>query len=141
MYERAGSKDVLAHPQLDEKVDKDIVRFVEEKEMARNACHATGRSEINAMSQYRKHAKDDTKHKLALKGKCAKCGTEISLYTRYRSGKINKDAFTNCLNCFRMERDKPDRKGNSSENNVVSSFIESLSSFHRDRAHTDPQPF
>ena len=131
-------KEVLGHPQLDDKVDKDIVRLVEEKEMAKKACQETSRAEINAVSAYRKQSKEDTKqkdetkHKLSLKGKCCKCGTEINLYTRYRSGKMNKDPFVSCLPCFRVERDKPEKKGGGT------SFIESLSSFQRDRAETDP---
>ena len=129
-------KDVLGHPQLDDKADKDIVKLVEEKEMARNACLETGRAELNAVSAYRKQSKEDTKqrdetkHKLSLKGKCCKCGVEINLYTRYRSGKMNKDAFVSCLECFRAERDKPEKKGGGT------SFIESLSSFQRDRSET-----
>ena len=136
-------RDVLAHSKLDELSDKDIVKFVEEKEIARNACLATSRSEINGVSQYRKQSKEEHKPKkvkLTLKGNCAKCGTEIALYTVYRSGKINKDPFTHCLKCFRIERDKPEKKTNESENNVVSSFVESLSSFHRNRSDTDPHP-
>ena len=137
-------KDVLAHPQLDEKIDKDIVKFVEEKEMARNACQATSRMEINSLSGYRKKSRDqtreDTNNKLSLKGKCQKCGVEIALYIRYRSGKMNKDSFTHCLKCFRLERDKTDKKGSESQNSAFN-FVESLSTFHRDRANTDPQPF
>ena len=104
--------------------------------MARNACLETGRAELNAVSAYRKQSKEDmkhrdeTKHKLSLKGKCCKCGVEINLYTRYRSGKMNKDAFVSCLECFRTERDKPEKKGGGT------SFIESLSSFQRDRSET-----
>ena len=51
-------KDVLGHPQLDDLTDKDIVAFVEEKEMAKNACHATGRSDLNAVTSYRKQSRD-----------------------------------------------------------------------------------
>lgn len=133
-------RDVLGHPQLDDKCDKDVVTFVEEKEMAKNACHATSRTEVNAMSTYRKNSKDDTKHKLTLKGKCSKCGTEIALYVRYRSGKMNKDPFEKCLKCFRIERDnKLPKTLRDSETNALS-FIESLSSFHRDRERADTDP-
>ena len=45
-------KDVLGHPNLDTMLDKDIVKFVEEKEMAKNAVSATSRSDVNAMSNY-----------------------------------------------------------------------------------------
>ena len=139
-------KDVLAHPELDGKTDKDIVKFVEEKEMARNACQATSRSEVNGLSGYRKKSREapreDTNNKLSLKGNCTKCGDEIALYVRYRSGKMNKDPFTHCLKCFRLQRDKSEKKGQGRESqNSALSFIESLSTFHRDRAETDPQPF
>ena len=131
-------KDVLGHSQLDSKTDRDIVKFVEEKEMAKNACRETSRSDVNALSQYRKQSKDETKQKLALKGKCSKCGKEMNVYTRYRSGKINKDPFPTCLECFRIERDKTSNKGKIIENSAVSNFVESMSSYDRDRAESDP---
>lgn len=131
-------QDVLGNPQLDSKIDKDIVKFVEEKEMAKNACKETSRADINAMSAYRKQSKDDTKHKLALKGKCNKCGKEFNLYMRYRSGKVNKEPFPTCVECFRIEKDKPSNKGRVIENSALTNFIESMSSYDRDRAESDP---
>ena len=133
-------KDLLGDPKLDEKDDKGIVTFVEEKEMAKNACKATGRNEVSALSSYRKLSKDEPSSgnkKLAMKGKCAKCAEEINLYTRYRNGKMNRDPFTCCLKCHRIERDKQQGKDKDSENSAVSNFIESMSSYDRDRAYTD----
>ena len=102
-------KDVLVHPELDGKIDKLIVKFVEEKEMARNACQATSRSEINVVSGYlkmsREAPREDANSNLSLKGSCTKCGVEIVLYICYRSGKMNKEPFTHCLKCFRLGRE------------------------------------
>ena len=173
-------KDVLGHARLDSLTDKDIVAFVEEKEMAKNACDATGRSDVNGVSAYRKQSRENNRNsnnsnnsnnssnnsnysnnnnnnsnnnsnnsnsnnnnmnarqKLALKGTCSKCGSEINLYTRYRSGKMNKDPFQTCIACFRIDRDSPKSKGREIENSAVSNFIESMSYYDRHRADTDP---
>lgn len=130
-------KDILGHTQLDSITDKDIVKFVEEKEMAKNACNETNRSDVSAVSTYRKQSKDEAKQKLALKSKCSKCGKEFNLYMRYHSGKINKEPFPTCIECFRVERDKP-KKGKVTESSAITNFIESMSSYDRDRAASDP---
>ena len=57
----------------------------------------------------------NARQKLALKGTCSKCGSEINLYTRYRSG-----------------------KGREIENSGATNFIESMSYYDRHRADTDP---
>ena len=46
-------KDVLGMENLDSKTDKDIVKFVEEKEIARNAIQASS-SNKNTLSGYNK---------------------------------------------------------------------------------------
>ena len=50
-------KDVLGWSELDQKIDKEVVAFVEEKEIARNAYSST--SSTNAMSGYRRSARSD----------------------------------------------------------------------------------
>ena len=82
-------KEVLGHSELDIKSDKDIVKLVEEKEIAKNAC-GISRSSVSALSSYRKQAKDhateqsDISKKLTMKGKCTGCHQEMNLL-RYRS--------------------------------------------------------
>lgn len=135
-------KDVLGHPNLDSMLDKDIVKFVEEKEMAKNAVSATSRSDVNAMSNYRRQGKDDdgSKKKLTLKGKCATCSEDMNLYIRYRSGKMNKEPFKCCIKCHKeTQKTQNANKGgevatNNSDN--PTSFIDSLSSFERGRSDT-----
>ena len=133
-------KDVLSHPGLDTKSDKDIVQLVEEKEIAKNACG--DRSQISGITGYRKKLKQDStessragnpedtnnansnRTKLSLKGKCAICKQEMSLYIKYRSGKMNKDPFSTCVTCFKAKKAPPSSK--ESETSVIASFIESL---------------
>ena len=137
-------KDVLGHPDLDKLADKDIVRVVEEKEMAKNAVSSTERSDLNAMSTYRKNNRDnknndnknndnrnnDVKKKLGMKGKCGKCSEEMNLYIQFKSsGKFNKEPFKHCMKCHKAEQNK--------ENSSIN-FIDSMSSFDRDRADTNP---
>ena len=52
-------------------------------------------------------------------------------------GKINKEPFLTCVECFRVERDKPS-KGKVTESSAITNFIESMSSYDRDRAESDP---
>ena len=63
-----------------------------------------------------------------MKGKCSVCNQEMNLYTRYsRSGKLNKDAFRTCIKCFKAVKTKqPMRPVKDSENNIITSFIETI---------------
>ena len=79
-------KDVLAMPELDSRSDKDIVNFVEEKEIPRNAIQTT--LTVSAVSSYKRERKSRdaydnsaTKKKLSLRGKCAIYTDEMLLYT------------------------------------------------------------
>ncbi len=132
-------KEVLTHPDLDKKSDKDIVLLVEEKEIARKACCAN-RSDVSALSAYQKMKKDvarkppannhnnsdesESKNKLSLKGKCASCSKEMRLYIRYRSGKMNKEAFNTCVDCFKAGKVKPKESETSAMNNFLESLVD-----------------
>ena len=101
-------KDVLAMPELDSSSDKDIVKFVEEKEIARNALQTT--LSTNAVSTYNKERKSGegdansaAKKKLSLRGKCGNCALEISLYKQYRGGKMNREPFKFCVSCHKKQ--------------------------------------
>ena len=55
----------------------------------------------------------------------------MNLCTRYRSGKLNKDAFKTCAKCFKAERSKlPAKPRNETENSVITSYIETLMEGH-----------
>ena len=74
-------------------------------------------------------ADPDVKKKLALKGKCSECKVDFSLYTTSRSGWLNKDPFSVCLNCFKSGKNWNREKktdGDKFESNAVMSFIASL---------------
>ena len=105
-------KDVLAWAELDLKDDKEVVAFVECKEMAQAAWsgeHTSGTTSGTAVvSTYKKGSKPEseskseqsTKQKLLLKGKCKKCNRDISLYKKFTSGRMNSTAFTLCRQCY-----------------------------------------
>ena len=105
------------------------MQLVEEKEIARNAF-CISRSNIGAMSSYRKYMNNVTKEntaatkKRSLKDKCLVCNQEINLYIQYHSGKLNKDAFKTCVKCFKNEKGK--KSAAESENSAITNFIESL---------------
>ena len=132
-------KDVLGWSSLDEKTDKEIVAFVEEKEIARNAL--TGSSNA-AASGYRKRNSQpkeqkgdrqskqqqtidsEEKRKLGLKSKCPTCQAAFNLYTRFRSGVLNKDAFLLCRTCHKTA------KAAESETGAIVSFVTALEVSH-----------
>ena len=70
---------------LDKKTDKDIVKFVEEKEIARNALQISA-SNATMSSYTRKHKlpeNNGAKKKLALQGIYKTCHTVISVFEQY----------------------------------------------------------
>ena len=97
-------KDLLSWEELDQKCDKEVVAFIESKELAQtvfNKSLTTGTAEV---STYRSRTPVDPSEntmasKLALKGKCKKFNQEISLYKRYQNGRMNRLAFTLCRQC------------------------------------------
>ena len=129
-------KDVLGMPDLDAKSDKDIVKFGEEKEIARNALQMT--TSTAALSSYSKGRKlpdsSDTSRKLAMRARCQTCNKEISPYKQYSSGKLNRDPFAICGGCWKKEkrdkqqRDKKKEGTMSSDASAILSFISAIES-------------
>ena len=122
-------KDVLSITDLDSKTDKEVVQFVEEKEIALNAVGGSlSAAGISTYNRTKKTTEVDSvqKKKLAMKGKCKVCASEINLYKAYRgSGKTNKDPFDKCFACYKVSKpkDSSDGKGASTENSAIASFI------------------
>jgi ribosomal protein L44E len=136
-------KDVLSMRDLDAKSDKDIVTFVEEKEIARNALQmSSNNAGISTYSKGQKKIpeKSDTSKKLALRAKCQKCSKEISPYKQYPSGKLNAEPFSLCVGCWKKAKpEKKQREKNKEEvpptdsagsgsANAIMSFISAVES-------------
>ena len=134
-------KDVLGWPELDEKSDKDLVAFIEAKELARNAWNSTPITGAAGLSNYRKDSQGTTdqslKAKLSLKGKCSVCSKTISLYALYTgSGRLNKQPYKMCKKCYKeckdndgqSKQDSSSVSSNSrpSESDMVATFIGSI---------------
>ena len=76
--------------------------------MAQAAWSGKHTSGTAVVSTYKKSSKPEsdskfeqsTKQKLLLKGKCKKCNTDISLYKKFTSGRMNSTAFTLCRQCY-----------------------------------------
>ena len=131
-------KEVLSWPELDEKNDRELVAFVEAKEIARNAWNNTPISATAGISNYRKgshHENDGTEHslkkKLQLKGTCGVCKKEISLFKRFQNRRVNKRAFTSCQTCHK-KANVPNSNNNGlylengseeSESSAITSFF------------------
>ena len=127
-------KDVLEWPELDSKSAKDLVGFVEGKETSKKAWKNEP-SDAAAMSSYKKSGKQDdheTSKKLALKGRCTKCGIQIALYTRGRSGKFNRTPYKLCLKCHKAEISSDDHSSSTdgdkkqSEASAIHGFISAI---------------
>ena len=135
------SKELLGWSELDNKSDKEVVRFVEEKEMALKAwASSKAGSQVGGLSGYRKskNGDNDKARKLALKGNCITCKAQTALYTEYANGKLNKNPHKYCQSCFKLSKsqskdnkesgkEKPDT-AQQSEANLISSFIGSITS-------------
>lgn len=113
----------------------EIVQLVEKKEIAWNACDVN-RSEFAAVTNYTRqknqsarenNVPNDNNKKLTLKGTCSKCRQPMNLFTRYRSGKLNKQPFKFCQKCHKEEKSKINQDLNT-ENSEIVNFIENLNS-------------
>ena len=135
-YRRFRDSQRRTWVELDQKTDKEILAFVEEKEIARNALSGSTNA---ATSGYRKRGSQqplleekggkrieppkidsEEKRKLALKGKCRTCQADINLYTKFRSGTLNKEAFSLCRKCHKTA------KAAESETGAIVSFVTAL---------------
>ncbi len=137
-------KDVLGWAELDSKNDKDLVAFIEAKELARNAWNSTPVAGAAAvMSGYKKDvpsspadASDKSlKTKLSLKGKCSRCDKQISLYTQYYNGRMNRQPYKMCKKCHKetkLGNSDVTANSRSSEGDSIALFIGSID------AHLDP---
>ena len=144
-------KEVLGWTELDNKSDKELVTFFEEKELVKNAW-TRNPVEAAGISGYRKELTNVdtdidpvTKKKLAMKGKCERCNSVISPYIRYsRSGKINRFAFQMCSKCHKEKNRQQQSCGNNGlsgsdhdkrplEGSAITSFIGALDTHPNDR--------
>ena len=138
-------RDILSLSNLDSTSDKDILRFVEEKEIARNACPVNlSTASISSYNKSKRRPDTDPnlKKQLTMKGYYATCNIEINLFKTYRSGKLNKEPFKTCAACFKENQQKLlkthnksniDNKKESSEMNAIISFIGALDCSNTDR--------
>ena len=130
-------KDVLEWSELDTKSDKDLVGFVEGKETSKKAWSGQV-SDTAAVSTFRKAAKQeepDFKKKTSLKSKCTKCGVQIFQFTRNRTGRINRTAYTICIKCHRETSTEAHAEDSSdgaskikSESSAIHGFISAVDS-------------
>ena len=125
-------RDILELDKHDEKTDKDIVAFVEAKESAKSSWNNQGSSSLLNANESRSRSAEESeiKRKLSLKAKCANCGSQISQFIKFRSGKLNRTSFKICAKCHRESKNEPERKpsGKSSETAALLSFVGGLES-------------
>ena len=108
--------------ELDTKSDKYIVKFVEEKEIARNALQMT--TSTAALSSYSKARKlpdsGESSKKLVMRGRCQTCKKEISLFKQYKSGKLNREPFKVCSDCWKKANSGKQQQGKNKEETLSS---------------------
>ena len=131
-------KDVLSLTDLDSKSARDIVRIVEEKETARNACLDSTTTSVTAASTstYRKRnrnsGKNDAKvseqQKLNIMGECEKCGNQFPQFIKLAHGRINREPFLMCSSCFKLSKGGQHHNGKSTaQTSSLDSFIGGIS--------------
>ena len=133
-------RDLLSWDELDQKDDKEVLAFIESKELAQTALNkalTTGTAGVSTYHRAQKTPVDPAEQsmasKLALKGKCGKCNKEIAQYKRYQNGKMNRTAFTLCRQCHKSmgQPTKLDNSGVSADmmhSSVEGFFIGGLES-------------
>ena len=105
-------KETLGWKDLDSKTDREVVRFVEEKEIARNAFdtplgNATSTAALSSYSRSKKttgNSDEEDKKKLKLMGKCKDCHQPINLFAYNRFKRMNKNPYKFCSECFQSQR-------------------------------------
>ena len=126
-------REVLSWNELDDKDAKDVVTFIESKEVAIKAWSGSSNSALSN-SSYKKQVKgslqnesidSSMKTKLSLKGSCEKCRLEINVYKRYQNGKLNRKPFRLCGKCYKEDNQN---SGAVSANNTLSQFEPELPS-------------
>ena len=124
-------RDILGLADLDKKTDKELLKVVEEKELARNAMNHSSTANVAGVSAYHKTksqpaAKDphstDVDSKLNKTSKC-RCGDSFKLFKRYSSGKTNKDAFKLCQKCYRKEKRTSGKQAAAIEDDVPTNLF------------------
>ena len=101
------SKELLRWSELNNKSNKEVVRFVEETEMALEAwASSKAGSQVEGLSGYRKskNGDNDKARKLALKGNCITYKAQTALYIEYANGKLNKNPHKYCQSCFKLSK-------------------------------------
>ena len=125
-------KDVLEWPDLDSKSTTDLVGFIEGKETSKKAWSGQPADAASSSGYKKKQNEQEPSKKLSLKGSCEKCGVQMSLFTRNKSGRINKTAFTKCFKChkesFKSQESAVDgaKQESESENSMIQGFIGSI---------------
>ena len=125
-------REVLGLSDLDAKTAKDIVAIVEEKEVTRDACLDPINGNTASLSAYRNKSRQPDRSKssqiraqLALRGNCEQCHGDMSLYTRFPSGRLNSKPFKLCPTCFKASKGHKNKSNSeyAAETNVLNSFI------------------
>ena len=125
-------REVLGWSDLDTASIAQTIKFIEGKEMARDAM-VSGAAKVGAMSSFKKNNKSDNKSDkktdekpdgrteeqkeadLKKPAACPGCGQMFNLFKKMgRSGKLNKSAFQKCRDCFVKEKESTDGKSSFS---------------------------
>ena len=144
-------REVFSLSDLDNLSNNDIIARVEAKETAREATSAQSN---NAVTLYKKRQREATRvtntgnkndnslpkpQKESIEGECATCKTKIRLYKKMRSGKLNREPFTHCNECWRKTHPPP-LKSDSSDANAISFSISIVEEVQEEQEVPDAAP-
>ena len=123
-------KDVLELPDLDSKSTTDLVGFIEGKETSKKAWSGQALDAAGSSGYKKKQNQQEPSKNLSPKANCEKCGIQMSQFTRNRSGRINKTAFTKCFKCHKEDlasQEPPeDSAKQDSEASTIHGFISTI---------------
>ena len=128
MYDSDIQREIFSIGDLDTLSNNDVIARIEAKETAREA---TSGQSTNAITQYKRRQKEPTRltnnGKTNTEGTCATCKTKIQLFKiMKRSGRLNKEPFTHCIDCWRKTHPRTNNNdgntNNNSSNNNISSY-------------------
>ena len=100
LYDEDVKRDVFGITNVDQMVLNDLVKFIEGKEVAREA---TCSSNVSAISQF-KRKKQSVRSGERTQVKCATCSRLFPAFKKMANGKWNKKPFRECQECWKKGR-------------------------------------
>ena len=117
-------REALSTSGLQERSVNDIIAFIENREMASKAVsirNGDASSSFAATSTFKRQKTPQSKSQVSEKSElamCPDCGNSYALFRRNQRGSWNRNAYKNCLDCWRSSR-KPSNDARAKPSSVT----------------------